>query len=630
MTFSASNLPGIHSASDTGHVIDHNSIRQMLSDHDNILTYSASLAAAITDETGSGSLVFNTNPVFITGASVGSNAITTTANAFTDLTGTVSSSVLASRISDETGSGSLVFNTSPTFTGTVNASNVVLSGTASVAGNTYLPATASVGGVLIASQSFVTSQGYLISSGSIASASNSASLGGVPAASYAQLASPSFTGTLSASNATLTGNLTASVNNVYLSTTASMGSSPILSASNVQTVTGKTLTTASISGTGLIYLGSTSGTSTIVASSAAGTGTLTLPVGTDTLVGASITQTLTNKTIAVSGSNTISGLTNSNLSGTASITNANLLTPSVTIGSSSVSLGGTLTTIAGLTLTSPTINTGSISSGSFGGTITNGAVINGGSYSTASINAGSFSGNITNSGSITGGTLVTNTASALTISAGTTASPAITMASTANLTTNAVVGGIEYDGVSLYFTPSSSISRSIVATAAMAVVPANANIFGNNTAASAIFPAAYDTINVTANTTYEFEIYFQTAASATITTASTIFQFGGTASTNASVSYVATTFSNSSSTALSSPSIVMGYSTASIALVNTSTNPYRGAFIKGIMRIATSGPLIPQIAYSASPGISSSIVAGTYMKIAPVGASAFSNTAGWA
>jgi hypothetical protein len=75
--------------------------------------------------------------------------------------------------------------------------------------------------------------------------------------------------------------------------------------------------------TGLAVNGSTSGTTTIVATATAGTTTLTLPAATDTLVGKATTDTLTNKTIAA-GSNTISGLTNSNLSGTAGITNANL------------------------------------------------------------------------------------------------------------------------------------------------------------------------------------------------------------------------------------------------------------------------------------------------------------------
>lgn len=53
--------------------------------------------------------------------------------------------------------------------------------------------------------------------------------------------------------------------------------------------------------------------------------TWVLPNVNDTFTGISATQTLTNKTI-VASDNTISGLTNSNLSGSAAITNANLAT----------------------------------------------------------------------------------------------------------------------------------------------------------------------------------------------------------------------------------------------------------------------------------------------------------------
>ena len=68
------------------------------------------------------------------------------------------------------------------------------------------------------------------------------------------------------------------------------------------------------------------------------------------------TQTLTNKTIAAA-SNTISGLTNANLSGSAGITNANLANSSVTINGTAVSLGGSATvTAAAGTLTGNTLN----------------------------------------------------------------------------------------------------------------------------------------------------------------------------------------------------------------------------------------------------------------------------------
>lgn len=51
---------------------------------------------------------------------------------------------------------------------------------------------ASVGGSAVATQAYVTNQGYLTSSGSISTASNSASLGGIPAASYAKLYNPNI------------------------------------------------------------------------------------------------------------------------------------------------------------------------------------------------------------------------------------------------------------------------------------------------------------------------------------------------------------------------------------------------------------------------------------------------------
>jgi len=81
--------------------------------------------------------------------------------------------------------------------------------------------------------------------------------------------------------------------------------------------------------------------------------TVTLPVltGGDTFVFNAHTQALTNKTI-VAGSNTISGIVNANLSGSAGITNANLANSSVTMAAESgsndaVSLGETFTFTAG-------------------------------------------------------------------------------------------------------------------------------------------------------------------------------------------------------------------------------------------------------------------------------------------
>ena len=94
---------------------------------------SANLAAAVTDETGSGSLVFATSPTLVTPAlGTPSSATLTNATGLPISTGvsglgtgvatflaTPSSANLASAVTDETGSGPLVFATSPTFTSDV-------------------------------------------------------------------------------------------------------------------------------------------------------------------------------------------------------------------------------------------------------------------------------------------------------------------------------------------------------------------------------------------------------------------------------------------------------------------------------------------------------------------------------
>lgn len=90
---------------------------------------SANLASAITDETGSGALVFATSPTLVTPAlGTPSSATLTNATGLPISTGvsglaagiatflaTPSSSNLASAVTDETGTGALVFATSPTF-----------------------------------------------------------------------------------------------------------------------------------------------------------------------------------------------------------------------------------------------------------------------------------------------------------------------------------------------------------------------------------------------------------------------------------------------------------------------------------------------------------------------------------
>jgi hypothetical protein len=105
--------------------------------------------------------------------------------------------------------------------------------------------------------------------------------------------------------------------------------------------------------------------------------TLPLLTGNDTFVFAAHSQTLTNKTINATN-NTISNLTNANLSGTAGITNANLANSSITVNGTAISLGGsgTVTAAAG-TLTGTTLNATVVTSSLTSvGTLTNLTVTN--------------------------------------------------------------------------------------------------------------------------------------------------------------------------------------------------------------------------------------------------------------
>jgi len=159
-----------------------------------------------------------------------------------------------------------------------------------------------------------------------------------------------------------------------------------------QTLTNKTLTLPTIGGTGAVFSGSTSGTTTVLATATAGTTTLTLPAATDTLVGKATTDTLTNKTISGS-SNTLSNIGNGSLTNSA-----------VTIGSTSVSLGATVTTFAGLASVTSTAFVGALTGNASTATTLqtartiNGVSFNGSADITVTAAAGTLSGNTLNSG----------------------------------------------------------------------------------------------------------------------------------------------------------------------------------------------------------------------------------------
>lgn len=116
------------------------------------------------------------------------------------------------------------------------------------------------------------------------------------------------------------------------------------------TLTGSTFNGLTITNTGTNTLTIATGKTVTVSNTLTLAGTdgtsFTFPSSSGTVVTTAATQTLTNKTIAA-GSNTITGLTNTNLSGSAGITNANLANSSITVTAGSGLSGGGVVSLGG-------------------------------------------------------------------------------------------------------------------------------------------------------------------------------------------------------------------------------------------------------------------------------------------
>lgn len=100
---------------------------------------SANLASAVTDETGSGFLVFNTNPTFVSptlGTPASGTLTHCTGLPVSSLTGTLPVASGGTGVTTSTGSGNVVLSASPTFTGTISAADLTLSGNLVVNGTT--------------------------------------------------------------------------------------------------------------------------------------------------------------------------------------------------------------------------------------------------------------------------------------------------------------------------------------------------------------------------------------------------------------------------------------------------------------------------------------------------------------
>ena len=204
---------------------------------------------------------------------------------------------------------------------TINGTSIALGATVNIAntttlnigtgllGSSYNGSTATT--ISIDNTVATTSTAQVLTNKTIAAGSNSIS----------GLTNANLSGTAAISNANLA-NQNITLNGVLIN----LGSTATITAANSQTLT---------IGTGLLGV------------SYNGQAPVTIAID-NTVATTSTAQVITNKTITA-GSNTISGLTNANLSGAAAISNANLANSTVTIGTTQIALGGSSTTLNGLT-----------------------------------------------------------------------------------------------------------------------------------------------------------------------------------------------------------------------------------------------------------------------------------------
>jgi hypothetical protein len=282
-----------------------------------------------------------TNPNFTTGASVANNRIITVTDKFTAASAAVSSSELAGIISDETGTGLLVFNNAPTFAGTVNLGTSVASGSVTTALNSaslnnqpasyYAPIAspnfttgASVGGAALATQSYVTGSAWNNTTASVNYATNAGSATNATNATNVISGGTVTTGVLTATTGSFSSNFTASTGTTNLGTTNTAA---------LTSTTGSFSSTLGVSGTstlGAVNAGA------LTATSASLSGALTASTGTTTLGTTNVGSfTATSGTV---GGNTIATL-NNNLGQFATGGN---ITPANIITTGDVTVGGTL------------------------------------------------------------------------------------------------------------------------------------------------------------------------------------------------------------------------------------------------------------------------------------------------
>jgi len=151
------------------------------------------------------------------------------------------------------------------------------------------------------------------------------------------------------------------------------------------------------------------------------------------------------------------------------------------------------------------------------------------------------------------------------------------------------------------------------------ICPSAAFTLQNQIATQAVFNTGMRTITLQAATTYMFEGQYllTTGTTSHITSMSFVL----TTATMTNCSWTSTTGMPTALNAATSGAFQAIFNSVAGGNVNTaSTSANTMIIFKGIMRVLAAGTLVPNIAFSAAPGVTCSTSIGSYIKFYPIGA----------
>ena len=133
-----------------------------------------------------------------------------------------------------------------------------------------------------------------------------------------------------------------------------------------------------------------------------------------------------------------------------------------------------------------------------------------------------------------------------------------------------------------------------------------------------VFASAIDTITLQASTTYMFDGQYilQTGTTSHFTSMSFVLT---TATITNMTWYVLGTAGNGAGSQATAQTTTFYTSNSGGQVIGASTNSNTIIKFEGIMRVNVGGTMVPNIAFSAAPGVTCSTLIGSYLRFYPIG-----------